>query len=299
MSRLRAPFVAFSMQRRVTLLVLLMVAPLLCASDALTVPDDIEAKRSALLDQWKARFEAEKLACVTGGPFVIAGDGGERRLAAYRDRTILAAQKALAASYFDKEPTEPILILLFESAEPYRRLAREWFGREDPPHFGYFMRERRVMLMNVGTGTGTLVHELVHALIAPDFPDVPDWFNEALASLYEQCTIDGETIRGLENWRLPALQSAIREGELRSLRELIEDANFYDPEHVGMNYAQGRYLLFCLQEKGLLRDYYKRFRDGVAEDPNGLKTLEALIAPQKLEEFEKDWRQWVLTLRFE
>ena len=261
--------------------------------------DGIEQKREAMLAHWKARFHAERLSFVTAGPWLIAGDGGEQRLAAYRDRTILAAQKALAATYFDKEPAEPILILLFESAEPYCRLAKEWFGREDPPHFGYFMRERGVMLMNVGTGTGTLVHELVHALIAPDFPDVPDWFNEALASLYEQCTIDGESIRGLENWRLPALQSAIRDGKLRPLRELIEDEDLYDAEHVGMNYAQGRYLLFYLQERGLLRDYYKRFREGAAEDRTGLKTLEAILAPRKLEEFEKDWREWVLGLRFE
>ncbi len=73
------------------------------------------------------------------------------------------------------------------------------------------------MLMNVGTGTGTLVHELTHALIKPDFPQVPSWFNEGLASLFEQCTLDNGDICGLPNWRLPDLQNAIRKNELRSL----------------------------------------------------------------------------------
>ena len=36
--------------------------------------------------------------------------------------------------YFDKEPDEPVLILLFESAEPYRRLAKKWFGDDEVPH---------------------------------------------------------------------------------------------------------------------------------------------------------------------
>ncbi len=133
----------------------------------------------------------------------------------------------------------------------------------------------------------------------PDFPDFPDWFNEGLASLYEQCSLNGEEIRGLENWRLPALQEAIRDERLRPLGELIEDQKFYDDELVGMNYAQARYLLFYLQEKRLLKDFYKRFRDGVGEDATGLKTLKNVIAPQEMDAFEAEWRKWVLGLRFE
>ena len=68
---------------------------------------------------------------------------------------------------------------------PYRRLAKKWFDEDDVPHFG-FCRRDGTMLMNISTGGGTLVHELVHALIRPDFPNVPTWFNEGLASLYEQ-----------------------------------------------------------------------------------------------------------------
>ena len=142
------------------------------------------------------------------------------------------------------------------------------------------------------------MHELVHALIAPDFPNVPDWFNEGLGSLYEQSSLGADRITGHENWRLPGLQRAIREGELRSLRELIEDGAFYDRERVGVNYAQARYLLMYLQEKGLLPEYYQRFRANAKDDPQGLKTLEALIKPKSLELFEKEWRKWVMGLRF-
>src|SRR5690606_31700250 len=163
------------------------------------------------------------------------------RLAAYRDRTILAAQRALEAQYFDKRLDEPVLILLFESAGPYRAFAARHLNDENVPHYGFFRQQDNLMLMNVGTGTGTLVHELVHALIRPDFPGVPSWFNEGFASLFEQCTIDGRTITGLPNWRLAGLQRAIRADTLRPLTEMMRDADFYAPRHVGANYAQSRY----------------------------------------------------------
>jgi hypothetical protein len=263
-------------------------------------PQPVEKKAQSLLAKWKPKFDAEKFNYVAAGPFVIAGNGSKDRIARYRDQTILAAAQALDAMYFDAEPQEPVLILLFESAGPYKRLAKEWFGDDEVPHFGFFRRSQNVMLMNVGTGTGTLVHELVHALIAPDFPHVPDWFNEGFASLYEQCSIgrDFRTITGHTNWRLPALKQAIRKNELRPLSEMIGDPAFYDPSNVGMNYAHARYLLMYLQEKGLLTTFYARFRDNAKDDPTGLKTLEAVAAPDGLEAFEKTWRAWVMKQQF-
>ena len=279
----------------------LIVAAYLIASASLSasVPATIDEKAQSLLSQWRERFDAEDLRYTVGGPFVIGGDASAARLKEYRDNTILAAMRALNATYFNTDPSEPVLILLFENAESYQRLAKKWFGDDDVPHYGFFRRSDHTMLMNVGTGTGTLVHELVHALIAPDFPDVPDWFNEGLASLYEQCSIHGDAIRGHENWRLGDLQEAIEKDQLRTLRQLVEDAEFYNDAHVGMNYAQARYLLMYLQEKDLLKKYYQDFRENIEADPTGLKTLEKTIAPSALEQFEADWRKWVITLKFE
>lgn len=250
-----------------------------------------------LAGRWRERFEAERFASVVSPPFVLAGDGGEARLRSVRDRTVLAAQRALRAGFFREDPREPVLILLFESDGSYRRLAKAWLGDESVPHYGYFRRDN-VMLMNLATGTGTLVHELTHALLRPDFPNCPDWFNEGFASLFEQCTLDGERIQGLPNWRLPALQQAIRDGQLRSLQALIEDEHFYDPDRVGLNYAQARYLMLYLQERGTLQRYYRLARDQADRDPTTLTALREVIAPQSLEEFERDWRKWVRQLRW-
>jgi hypothetical protein len=231
---------------------------------------------------------------------VLAGNGTPQQLAGYRDNTVLSSAKALGAQYFKAPLDEPVLILLFETEEPYKRLAKKWFDDEDVPHYGFYSHSNHTMLMNVGTGTGTLVHELTHALIAPDFPTVPDWFNEGLASLYEQSQFGpgAKSIKGLPNWRLPALQKAIKEGSLRTLPEMIADDDFRNDERVGINYAQARYLMFYLQEKNLLQKFYTDFRAAAKDDPSGLKTLKKLVAPQSIEAFEKDWRAWVMTLKF-
>ena len=262
-------------------------------------PDPMPGKCQTLLDHWKPKFDEEKINAIVAPPYVIAGDAAPAQLRAYRDHTILAATRCLQKQLFKQQPAEPILILLFETEVPYKRLSKKWFNANDVPHYGYF-RHDNIMLMNVGTGTGTLVHELTHALIKPDFPTVPSWFNEGIASLYEQCSFGpNDTLRGLENWRLPALQKAIKADKLRPLSELIADDDFYNADRTGLNYAQARYLMFYLQEKKLLTRYYETFRDTAKADPTGLDALKKVIGPLTLADFEKQWREWVISLRFE
>jgi hypothetical protein len=268
------------------------------ALPALAARNDLSRAADTLAGSWQGRWRQEGLRHVVAAPFVVAGDGTAEQLQRYRDGTLLAAARALRATYFRTAPKKPILILLFETEAPYRRLAKKWFNDDDVSPFGYFRRDGPVMLMNVGTGTGTLVHEITHALVEPDFPDIPDWVNEGLGSLYEQCTLDGDRITGLPNWRLPPLQRAIRSQNVRSLKAMIEDAYFYREERVGMNYAQARYLMLYLQEKRLLVPFYKALRDNAKADLTGLATLQKLIAPQTQDELEKEWRQWTLGVRF-
>lgn len=261
----------------------------------------IEQKTRQVRERWAERLAAERFNVVEAAPFVIAGNGSLKQLTAYRDQTILAAAAALRSMYFRNEPDEPVLILLFETEGPYRRLAKKWFDDDSVPHFGFYRPWDRTMLMNVGTGTGTLVHELVHALIAADFPDVPDWFNEGFASLYEQCQIgaDHRSIRGLVNWRLPALQKAIAAKELRSISEMIADDDFRNDERIGINYAQARYLMLYLQENDLLQKFYADFRDARKDDPSGAKTLRKLVTrpDRTFEQFEQEWVAWVAALK--
>lgn len=252
-----------------------------------------------MLDQWKPSFHAEKFSYLIEPPYVIAGDLPQAQLRAYRDGTILASQRAFNAMYFKQRPQKPILILLFSNETLYRRLAKDWLGDVDVSPYGY-CRHDGIMVMNIATGGGTLVHELFHALVSPDFPAIPRWYNEAMGSLYEQSQFDGNRIKGLPNWRLPALQKAIKAKTVRPLKQVIEDSNFAAADRVGLNYAQARYLALYLQEKGLVQQYYTDFHAAhdAGTDTTGYATLLKTLAPLKEEDLDATWQQWVMTLHF-
>ena len=152
--------------------------------------------------------------------------------------------------------------------------------------------------MNISTGSGTLVHEMTHALVRYDFPDIPSWFNEGLGSLYERCSLNNGEILGYVNWRLPDLKDAIEDDSYTNLKRLLNtsDDEFYG-DNSGFNYAQARYLCMFLQEKGMLRAYYKAFRDNYVDDKTGRKTLEKIYG-KDLTELEKDYLDWVSTLTY-
>ena len=154
--------------------------------------------------------------------------------------------------------------------------------------------------MNINTGGGTLVHELVHPFMAANFPKCPSWFNEGLASLYEQCHDNNGQIWGLVNWRLRGLTRAIEneDYEMPTFKELCGTSTyeFYDDDP-GTNYAQARYLCFYLQDKGLLNKFYHQFVRDAKKDPSGYKTLQTVLGEEDMEEFQEKWTKYVLELQ--
>lgn len=236
---------------------------------------------------------------IVRSPYVIAGDMTEQELIDWHERTIAAAARSLAKQYFGTTPSAPITVLLFTNEKSYDHYAKQLFNEEGISVYGYYKADRRTLVMNVGTGGGTLVHELTHALVDFDFPKVPDWFNEGLASLYEQSQFlpnDGGIV-GLPNWRLPGLQDAIRKQRLGSLESLIKSDDFRGPA-VGVNYAQARYFCLYLQDQKLLQEFYRRFRAAQKEDPRGLMTAAEVFGPERWGRIDEDFQAWVLTLKY-
>ena len=66
----------------------------------------------------------------------------------------------------------------------------------------------------------------------------------------------------------------------------------------GTNYAQARYLLYYLQQQGLLVRYWRELRAQAAVDPTGYAALQAVLGEQDLAAFQKRWQKWVLGLQF-
>ncbi|MBL7223175.1 MAG: hypothetical protein ISS72_04920 [Candidatus Brocadiae bacterium] len=272
------------------LVALLSSTPLLAAAP----PDSLAEKRLA---EVRASLDAT-FRTAHDGVFIVAGNLPRATFDRIRRRTIRLCAERMWQAYFTTKPDYPIVIYLFADDRTYRAGAKKLFGDTDVSHFGYYRPWDHTLVMNIGTGTGTLVHEMTHALMKPDFPDAPTWFDEGLASLHEQCSVGRDTIIGHENWRLPALQKAIRATQAKPLDKLLAmPAAEFRGRDVGLHYAQARYVVLHLQRQGLLRRFYRSFRDSHKTDPTGSKTL-ARVTGQSLGEFEKAWTPWVLTLRY-
>jgi hypothetical protein len=239
---------------------------------------------------------AEEFIVEVASPFVIAGDIPHAEFVRIKNGTILNCYRALHNQFFTVKPTYAIKAFLFKDDASYRKHARKLFGDKPSTPFGYYKSEQRSLVMNIATGTGTLVHEMLHALIEPDFPQVPAWFNEGLGSLFEQCTVTSHGLKGLVNWRLPILRKAIAEKKIAGLRKLTATTTtrFYlDPR--GTHYAEARYFCMYMQELGLLEKFYKAFKANFKDDPTGAKTIEKLFG-KDLGEIQKNWLEWVGTL---
>ncbi len=236
---------------------------------------------------------------VVRSPFVLGGDLARSELEALHEGTIAPAVRAMRNCYFDAEPSQPVTVLVFGCEKSYNRYCQELFGERGISIYGYYKPKLRTLVLNIGTGNGTLLHELTHALAAFDFPDMPDWFNEGLASLHEQSRFragkDGPWIEGLVNWRLTGLQNMLRRGELQSLAELAGNTRFHGPGE-GTNYAQARYFCLYMQQKGVLAEFYRSFRRASARDPQGLETLAGVFPGVGFEQLDRDFERWVLGL---
>jgi hypothetical protein len=232
-------------------------------------------------------------------PFVLGGDLTSDELNGWHGNTIRPAMRAMDHGYFRTAPTQPITVLLFRGEQSYNRYAQLLFGESGISIYGYYKPNVRTLLLNLDTGTGTLLHELTHALMDFDFPEAPDWLNEGLASLHEQCRFrggEGEPwLEGLVNWRLKGLQEFIRAGRLRSLAALVEAPDFRGPLE-GTNYAQARYFCIYLQRKDLLAQLYRRFRDRPAGNGRARDTVAELFGQSSWHEIDQDFQRWVLEL---
>lgn len=234
-------------------------------------------------------------------PFVVLGDESPRLVRLRSEQTVRWAVEHLKALYFERDPDEILDIWLFHGPASYQKHQRELFGVVRDTPFGYYCSAHRALIMDISTGGGTLVHEIVHPFVRANFPTCPAWFNEALGSLYEQSAARDGRIVGLTNWRLAGLQKAIRSRRLPSFKELVTrgDDWFYGPG-AGLHYAEARYLAYWLQEEGLLVRYWHDFRRAAGADPTGWETLQALLGRDErgMEVFQQEWEAWVLTLRY-
>lgn len=193
------------------------------------------------------------------------------------DKDIRNTVDAMTNNYLIGFPDSVTPVFLFSDFDTYRDFSVNTFGIEesDLSPFGFYKITKNAIVIRYVNWKGSISHEITHSLIQHDFPDIPSWLNEGLASLHEKCIYkDGDMI-GDFNWRIVSLRRAFREDTYTGLRTLMEtnDEELYG-KRTSFYYAQSRYLLMYLQQNGLLKDYYKLFRETYDDDPKGIAQLE-------------------------
>lgn len=248
----------------------------------------------------KKMMPKQGFSVVLSPPFVVIGDGGEQSVRGFSRDVVEWAVKQLKSLYFEKDPQEIIDIWLFKDKASYDKYTNEIFGDQPDTPFGYYSALHEALIMNIATGGGTLVHEIVHPFVRTNFPACPSWFNEGLGSLYEQSGSREGKIVGFTNWRLRFAQDAIKAGKLPSFETLTgtTSTEFYSGTNRATNYAQARYLCYYLQEKGLLVKFYQQFSANVKDDPTGYKTLKKVLGEDDMAAFQKKWEDYVSKLQF-
>jgi hypothetical protein len=278
-----------AMNRTLLVIACLAAGPRVAAAEPSA--DELAGRRAQL----EARLHGQGFTVLVEPPFVVIGDEAPATVKHHASGILRWSIRLLEAEYFTKRPDKLIEIWLFRNKDTYMKGAKKFFGDEPDTPYGYYSSEHDAMVMNIGPGAGTLVHEVVHPFVEANFPAAPSWFNEGLASLYERPTEKKGHIWGLPNWRLPGLQRELAAHTLPGMARLLgtTSAQFYNADFD--SYAYARYLVLYLQDQGKLTEFYRAFVAG-QDDPTGQKALEAVVG-EPLDRFEPKWRTWAAALR--
>jgi len=249
------------------------------------------------VEELKKRLPSKEFTIVVQPPFVVIGDEPASVVQDRAEGTIKWAVEKLKQDFFTEDPKEILNIWLFKDAASYEKNALLLFKAKPHTPYGYYSSEHKSLVMNISTGGGTLVHEIVHPFMEANFPACPPWLNEGMGSLYEQCGEQDGHIHGFVNWRLPGLQKAIKAARVPAFKTLLAmDPDLFYGDGSGVNYAQSRYLCYYLQEKGLLVKFYKQFHARREKDPSGFETLRAVLRESDMDQFKRKWERYVLQL---
>jgi len=272
------------------------------AANALPWPEPDAKAVEKLKAELRAELPPETFQVLQIGPWIVATDMDKLTAPRYTEYTIARYAADIQRQLFMKHPrSQPLKVMLFRDKTSYETWNEKLFGEKPTTPYGYFSRARTAMVMNIGTGGGTLLHEMVHAMAEEDYPDIPAWLNEGLGSLFEASDRSRTTgkVIGFTNWRLTGLQEDLKKGTATRITDVLDmsDSKFYGARS-GANYATARYLMQYLQEQGKVEAFYTGIRD--KKYASGAEALRAMFDNKKtLDQIEEAWLVWVKALQLD
>lgn len=269
------------------------IAALLVSTFAVAHAEPTQKELEARAKELEKKLSGQGYTILVEAPFVVIGDSAPTEVKRITTGFLRSKAALLEKDFFTKRPDKLLEVWLFKNEKSFRKGVKKFFDDAPDTPFGYYSPDENALIMNA-SGLGTLSHELVHPYMEANFPDVPSWFNEGLASLFEQPREKNGHLTGGVNWRLPNLQKEIKAKTLPAMSTLLSTTRdqFYEADYDA--YAYARYIVFYLQEQGKLHDFYKKFLAD-KKDLTGAAALEAVLG-EKLDTFEPKWRKWVGTL---
>ena len=288
------------MPRKMVIILLVFLPTFVgCARPSIHAPT-LDLSLDDRCEKLRARFAeiATIRSLIVKPPFVVASDVSHVEAERYCVETAQPALNALQAGFSFMPPKHPVTIVLFSNAGEYVRYCATLTGKSSGQNsvYGIYDPNSRTIVVNLNSGDGTIVHELVHALADGEKAGIPLWLNEGIASLHEHCRLSRSSgvprIMPLHNWRLRILRKAIVEGSLPPVTELTDSASYHQ-ERESLFYAHARYFCFYLHDLGLLEELYSAFRNNHEDDPTGKLALKSQFPGWQWPKLEADFKEWV------
>ncbi len=252
-------------------------------------PTGSDAIASAALGRWLDRFGAERYRVERDAELNVIFASGVDTASMARTRTMLKElAPALSRTLFGAMPPDTVLVAIATHAD-----AERFFG--DPQQSGLYEHKDR-SLVSRDTGS-SLRHEFVHLMHWGHMQRLgqrhPIWIQEGLATLFEDWRArDDGAVEILPNLRQPAAHEHMRAGRLPTWSELARMTQDQFMAKAEVNYPAVRSVFSWITERGWLQRWYRAYTAMHAEDPSGIRALEA-VSGQPAARLEAQWREWV------
>lgn len=197
---------------------------------------------------------------------------------------------------FQNKPAQPLYIVLLRQQDSRKVLGGRAGGVFNPGTNTLFCGDMPTYKL---LRTSVIIHEFTHALHFADQTKRrqrhPIWLIEGLATLFEASDRAKGTCTPRHSYRLNVVQSAVRSGRSVPWLTIMKMQHPQFMRAAQLCYAQSRYMLFYMYEKGYLKKFYDEYtaQSGFKNDKTAAESFEVVFG-KPLSAVEHEWKAWVM-----